>query len=165
MSSTPAACTAISEIVAFTREGNLFVWDTPAPANEAALPWSGFGRDRRNTQNQASGVSALAGPVDALDGLAWTLEDLRRALIQLGAELPLAEARLLQRSPAPFLIPLAQTWVAADQELRVAQALPGIEWGLRLPSHPIAELAPLVEPGDPGQLLRQTFDGVRWSTT
>jgi hypothetical protein len=36
------------------------VWDTPAPATEAAIPWQSFGRDRRNTRNLASGVSPLA---------------------------------------------------------------------------------------------------------
>jgi hypothetical protein len=45
------------EVVAVTREGWLFVWDTPGVASAAALPWAGYGRDRRNTQNLASGVT------------------------------------------------------------------------------------------------------------
>jgi hypothetical protein len=62
------------EVVAVTREGRLFVWNTPAPASEAALPWPGFGRDRRNTRNLASGVSALAPLRGPFDGLAWKIE-------------------------------------------------------------------------------------------
>jgi hypothetical protein len=62
------------EVVAATREGRLFVWETPAGASQRGLPWSGFGRDRRNTQNLASGVSPLAPPRESLDGLTWTLE-------------------------------------------------------------------------------------------
>jgi hypothetical protein len=50
----------LSEVVASTREGRLFVWNTPAPATESAIPWQSFGRDRRNTRNLASGVSPLA---------------------------------------------------------------------------------------------------------
>ncbi len=50
------------EVVVVTREGRLFVWDTPARASEKAIPWQGFGRDRRNTRNHESGVSPLAEP-------------------------------------------------------------------------------------------------------
>ncbi|HSJ97902.1 MAG TPA: FG-GAP-like repeat-containing protein, partial [Myxococcota bacterium] len=130
----------LTEIVAFTREGKLFVWDTPASATDAALPWTGFGRDRRNTQNQASGVPSTAGAPDALAGLGWVLEHLRSELDRLAAELPLSEARLLRRSAAPFLIPVALDHLIADRELRLAALLPGIENGLLLA---IPELAPL----------------------
>jgi hypothetical protein len=133
----------LTEVVAFTREGQLFVWDTPAPASEAALPWTGFGRDRRNTQNQASGVPSTAPPVDALAGLGWQLESLQADLERLAAELPLAQARLLRRSAAPNLIPLALQHLEDDQEHRLSALLPGIEYGLLLPGSPIAGLAPL----------------------
>jgi hypothetical protein len=71
------------ELVVGTREGDLFVWDTPAPATETAIPWQGFGRDRRNTGNLASGVSPLAPPPLAGD----PLEELAEALEALRAEL------------------------------------------------------------------------------
>ncbi len=62
------------EIVAVTREGRLYVWNTPAPASEAALPWAGFGRDRRNTRNLDSGVSPLAAPRTRIEGIFWQWE-------------------------------------------------------------------------------------------
>jgi hypothetical protein len=62
------------EVVAVTREGRLFVWDTPALATEAALPWPGFGRDRRNTRNLASGVSSLGPERRRFDALWWWIE-------------------------------------------------------------------------------------------
>ena len=61
-------------VVAVTREGRLFVWDTPAAAGEAALPWAGFRRDRRNTGNLDSGVSPLAAPRAPFEAFAWWLE-------------------------------------------------------------------------------------------
>lgn len=133
----------LTEIVAFTREGDMFVWDTPAPATEAALPWTGFGRDRRNTQSQTSGVPSTPPAVDALAGLSWVLESLKTDLEALAASLPPAQARLLRRSVAPFLIARALTAAANDQEFKLAGALPGIEYGLRLPTAPIPGLAPL----------------------
>lgn len=131
------------EIVAFTREGGFYVWDTPGVASEAALPWTGFGRDRRNTQNQASGVPSGAPAVDALAGLDWELESLDRALAALAVELPAQQADRLRRSAAPFLIPYARQYLAAGDELRLGAAIQGIEYGLLLPASPIAELAPL----------------------
>jgi len=62
------------EIVAATREGRLYVWDTPAEATEASLPWPGMGRDRRNTQNLSSGVSSLAEPKTHWDAFEWLVE-------------------------------------------------------------------------------------------
>jgi hypothetical protein len=61
------------EIVATTRVGTLFIWDTPGIATEAALPWAGYGRDRRNTKNGMSGVSSLAGAADPLRASAGRL--------------------------------------------------------------------------------------------
>jgi hypothetical protein len=39
------------EVVAITREGNLFCWDTGGTVLNAALPWPQFGRDSWNTGN------------------------------------------------------------------------------------------------------------------
>jgi hypothetical protein len=83
-----------TELAALTREGNLFVWDTPARASDAALPWPGFGRDRRNTQNLASGVSSLAGTRDPRAALRWRLEAIELAAAE--AQLPRREARRLR---------------------------------------------------------------------
>lgn len=103
------------EVVAHTREGRLFVWDTPAPATEAALPWPGFGRDRRNTQNLASGVSSLAAPVAPSNGLVWALEALRLELVGEPATPPSllpaidrALARLARGRMVGLLGPLTQ---------------------------------------------------------
>jgi hypothetical protein len=84
-----------TEIVAVTREGSLFVWDTPAPARDAALPWPGFGRDRRHTQNLASGVSSLAGERDPRAALRWQLEAIGLEVEALAAELPRRDAKRL----------------------------------------------------------------------
>jgi hypothetical protein len=48
------------EVVATTREGRLYVFRTPALALESSIAWQGFGRDRRNSGNLASGVSLTA---------------------------------------------------------------------------------------------------------
>lgn len=132
-----------TEVIAFTREGNLFVWNTPAAATEPGLQWTSFGRDRRNTQNQASGVTHTAGPIDPLAGLAWVLENTELEIARLIDSLPLTESKLLARSVAPFLIPLAQRYIADDAEFRLAASLPAIHWGLQLPTQPIAQLLPL----------------------
>jgi hypothetical protein len=133
------------EVVAATREGELLVWDTPAPATASAVQWSGYGRDRRNTQNQASGVATAAAATDPLAGLAWALEDVGSELEALADSLGEPDATRLSRSPAPWLLPRALDAIADDAELAVAATLPGLEWGLRLPPHPIAGLAPLHE--------------------
>ncbi len=65
------------EVIAATREGNLYVWDTPAAATESSLPWPGMGRDRRNTQNLDSGVSSLAAPRDPSEAFDWLIESYR----------------------------------------------------------------------------------------
>lgn len=132
------------EIVAFTREGKLFVWDTEGVASETAVPWSGFGRDRRNTQNAASGVPNAGGDgVDALAALAWVLESVLADFDALTHQLPAEQARQLRRSLAPFLLPRAIEYAAAGDEHRLGSTLPGIESGLLLPALPIPELAPL----------------------
>jgi len=131
------------EIVATTREGNLFVWDTPATATNAALPWAGYGRDRRNTKNGMSGVSNMAVGADPLAGLGWALETIRTDLTALASALHPPESAVLGDSPAPFLIPQAITHIGRSNERKTSKTLGGIEWGLRLPPHPIAGLEPL----------------------
>jgi hypothetical protein len=133
------------EVVATTREGNLYAWDTPAPATLESVQWAGFGRDRRHTQNQASEVPTVAVPVDPLAGLAWALEEIDLAHDALAASIGEPEATRLARSPAPYFVEKALDAIGDDAELATAAALPGIEWGLRLPQQPIAELEPLHE--------------------
>jgi hypothetical protein len=133
----------LNEVVIISREGKLFIWDTPAPATEAGVPWQGFGRDRRNTKNGQSGVSALAGPVDPLAGLGWELEQILEDIATLADQLTHPESTLLRGSPAPFLIPQTVAYIDEGRDFDTAKTLPGIEWGLRLPPRPIAGLAPL----------------------
>ena len=49
-------------MVAATREGNLYVWDTPSPAVPGSVQWQGFGADRRNTKNWSAGLAQPAAP-------------------------------------------------------------------------------------------------------
>jgi hypothetical protein len=133
----------LNEIVIISREGKLFVWDTPAPTTEAGLPWQGFGRDRRNTKNGQSGVSNLASSVDPLAGLGWELEQILADIQTLVGQLAPPDSTLLAGSPAPFLIPLALGHIQRSSEFGVSKTLKGIEFGLRLPSHPIPGLEPL----------------------
>jgi hypothetical protein len=64
------------EVIAATREGRLFAWDTPAPATAEALPWPFFGRDRRHTRNLAADVSVLAPERRPFEAFAWWFESL-----------------------------------------------------------------------------------------
>jgi hypothetical protein len=50
------------EVVASTREGNLYVWDTPSPAVAVSVQWQGFGGDAHNTKNWSAGLAAPAAP-------------------------------------------------------------------------------------------------------
>ena len=53
------------EVVAITREGNLFVWDTPARAG-SPVEWGSFRHDARNTgrySSPAGGRSTAKGSV------------------------------------------------------------------------------------------------------
>lgn len=45
------------EVVAATREGKLFVWNTPSPATPDSVQWQGFGGDRRNSQNWSENLA------------------------------------------------------------------------------------------------------------
>ncbi|RIL04993.1 MAG: hypothetical protein DCC71_11965 [Proteobacteria bacterium] len=133
------------EIVAATREGQLFVWDTPAPATAAAMPWAGFGRDRRNTKNGTAAVSPVAGPVDPLAALGWALESIRSDAQALADTLPEDDARYLTGCCLDVLLAQAIAAIGQSNDFRTAQRLPGIEWSLRIPNHPIPEVAPLYE--------------------
>jgi hypothetical protein len=50
------------EVVAATREGRLYIWETPSPAVPGSVQWQGFGADRRNTQNWSAGLALPAAP-------------------------------------------------------------------------------------------------------
>ena len=80
------------EVVASTREGNLYVWDTPSPSSDAAIPWQGFGHDRRNTKNLGSGVLPTATATDPLDGLLYALESIQLELKDRVAKAPAGSA-------------------------------------------------------------------------
>lgn len=133
------------ELVATTREGNLFVWDTPAPATAASVQWAGFGRDRRNTKNTTSGVSTVAAAVSPLAGLGWVLESISSDVDALIPTLGEPDATLLRGSLTKILIARTLRWIALEDEFRTAQAIGGIELALAMPAHPIAELDPLHE--------------------
>ncbi len=113
------------EIVAITREGNVFVWDTPAPASEAALPWAGFGRDRRNTQNLSSGVSSLAPPVDPKTALDNELRALEQQLAEAFAAATGAESRELRAAQA--VATNARRALANDREASLGALLAALD--------------------------------------
>jgi len=49
------------EVAVTTREGDLFVWDTPGPA-DGNIQWSSFAHDPRNTGNYGSRLPEQEGP-------------------------------------------------------------------------------------------------------
>ncbi|MBW2397007.1 MAG: VCBS repeat-containing protein, partial [Deltaproteobacteria bacterium] len=114
------------ELVAATREGNLYVWNTPAAATEAAIPWQGFGRDRRNTQNHDSGVSPLAIPRSPADGLTWEVEALQQTIqVWKGTSL---QRRLKRQARKGLKVPLrllrrGRLDIAADRLAGLARRL------------------------------------------
>jgi hypothetical protein len=71
------------EVVATTREGQLYIWGTPAEAKASAIPWQGFGRDRRHTQNLSSGVSPLTPQRGAGDFWVWLREVAGRSRVPI----------------------------------------------------------------------------------
>jgi hypothetical protein len=85
----------LSEVVALTREGRLFAWNTPGLATESAIQWQGFARDRRNSGNLESGVAMGAGASTWAQGLAWRL---RRILSQVLGRIDEAPAQSLVRA-------------------------------------------------------------------
>jgi hypothetical protein len=129
------------EVAAMTREGNLFVWDTPGLASAAALPWAGFGRDRRHTQNLSAPVANVAAAVGAFAGLGWTLEAIEASVEALRATLPAREANRLKA--LSNLVDRAQDALADGSETRVRALLAPIERKLRKNADDVAELDPL----------------------
>jgi hypothetical protein len=70
------------EVAAATREGKLYVWNTPAEDGPDAVQWQGFGRDRRNSSHWNGAASLSAGTPDPkaalgvwLAGIANELQD------------------------------------------------------------------------------------------
>jgi hypothetical protein len=129
------------EVIATTREGNVFVWDTPAPASSTAIPWQGFGRDRRNTQNHESGVSPLAAPRAPLEALVWVLQSIERSAGEILAGTPLGHKSL---------VPIAFPHVISQVEDSLASGAPLASSGFLLaavslatPPAARAALAPL----------------------
>lgn len=125
------------EIVAATREGNLYVWDTPAASSDAAIPWQGFGRDRRNSGNLSSGVLPTATNGNAREGLVWALEALGDALDARIAKGPAS----LGKSTAPAAIDWTLYFLDVLGNVKMTAAvMPFIDRGLGTP----AENAPLL---------------------
>ena len=49
------------EVVAATREGNLYIWETPRRRPPGSVQWQGFGGDRRNSKNWSAGLATPTG--------------------------------------------------------------------------------------------------------
>ena len=122
------------EIVANSREGKLYVWDTPAPATDAAIPWQGFGGNRRHTKSLLEPVSATATAGDPIQGLVWTLESIDGALRDRVGHATGAAARILRTSFTGFAVRLAIFAIEHDLASIVPAVLPYVEQGLRLPT-------------------------------
>jgi hypothetical protein len=129
------------EVVTSTREGNLFVWDTPGTASAAALPWARYGRDRRNSKNLVAPVSNVASAVDAFAGLGWTLEAIAARIAELSSTLPARDAQRLR--VLANLVARAEDALAVGSEARVRALLAPIERKLRKNADRVPELAPL----------------------
>ncbi|MBW2444409.1 MAG: S8 family serine peptidase [Deltaproteobacteria bacterium] len=112
------------EVVAVTREGDLFVWNTPAPATDASIPWQGFGRDRRNTQNLSSGVSPLATPREPLESLLWVLQSIHRELRELAEDDPRL-ARAFASLVFPYVVQHIEVTIDPGVRLRPTPLLLG----------------------------------------
>jgi hypothetical protein len=59
----------LNELVAATRDGELFAWRTGGVSEDAAIPWQGLARDRRHTGNLDSGVSTASAPAHVMGDL------------------------------------------------------------------------------------------------
>ncbi len=145
------------EVVVASREGNLYVWDTPAAATDSAIPWQGFARDRRNSGNLASGVSPTATGGDPRSGLVWSLESLKLALAERMASGPAS----LRLSTATYAI----DWTLfAFEKVNVkvgAALLFFIDRGLALPPENAPLLADLR--AELGAAVRRAAEqGVTW---
>lgn len=134
------------EVVVISREGNLYVWETPAPATAAALPWAASGRDRRNTRNLDSGVSPLADPPPTHEELAWDLEALFIDwLARLSEVSPALAATIAQDSEGGAQLLACLIAAQRDDAEALGDALAGAEEGLRTPDEVRVPLADLHE--------------------
>lgn len=122
------------EIAANSREGKLFVWDTPAPAVDSAIPWQGFARDRRNSGNLQSGVSATAVAGDPLLGLAWTLRSVDSQLRDRIATTGGVAGFALRSSISAAALRLAVFGLETGRFELVTILLPWIDFYLRTPA-------------------------------
>ncbi|HBZ68710.1 MAG TPA: hypothetical protein DEP35_02745 [Deltaproteobacteria bacterium] len=119
-------------VVASSREGNLFVWSTPAPAKASAIPWQGFGRDRRHTKNLSSGVPTTAATPGRFANLIWTLESIDQELAQRIPGLREERAEFL-RSQLSSLVRFALRLFRDGQDEAAVALLRSIEMALRMP--------------------------------
>jgi len=119
-------------VVASSREGKLFVWSTPAAAKASAIPWQGFGRDRRHTKNLSSGVPPTARPVDRFAGLVWALESIELELAQRSPGLRQEHAESLSRHLSSLLRFTLQLFRSGQDEAAAA-LIRSVEMMLRLP--------------------------------
>jgi hypothetical protein len=110
------------EVTAVTREGRLYIWDTTAPAVDGAVPWQGFGRDRRNTQNLVSGVPTTVGGYHPFLTLLWELEGIVIELDRLDGPGSTELQRLVRHVIA---------WIEDGDVGSATSLFPRIERGLR----------------------------------
>lgn len=128
------------EIVSHSREGKLYVWDTPGLAVDPAIPWQGFGRDRRNSGNLSSGVSATAVTTDLRAALVWTLRSVESQLRARTLAATGAAGDALQRSISAAALRLAVFAIDTNRYDLVVALLPWIDFYLGSPQI----IAPLV---------------------
>lgn len=119
------------EIVASSREGKLYVWDTPGQATDRAIPWQGFARDRRNSGNLGSGVSATAVTLDLRAGLIWMLRSVEAQLRERMATATGLARDVLRRSLSAPALRLAVFAVDTNRPELTVALLPWIEGSLR----------------------------------
>ena len=104
------------EVVAATREGKLYVWDTPAEDGPDAVQWQGFGHDRRNSGHWGGPAPLMAGAPDPRAALGAWLSGIARLLAESSA--PASAANLV----AGMLAQLEQEdWAAAVEDLGTFQ--------------------------------------------
>jgi len=105
------------EVAATTREGKLYVWDTPAEDGPGAVQWQGFGHDRRNSGHWGSDVPLSAGAPDPRKALEAWLAGIALELAAHGA--PAAAADLVTAMQAQADL---EDWGAAVETLGAFQA-------------------------------------------
>jgi hypothetical protein len=119
-------------VVASSREGNLYVWRTPAPAKASAIPWQGFGRDRRHTKNLSSGVLPTAARQNRFAGLIWALESIELELEQRNQGLQEERGEFLKNHLSSLLHLTLRLFHDGRDEAAVG-LLETLEAGLRMP--------------------------------